>query len=226
MPNIPDISSSPNTNTSRSVIHAKDVGDWARDNLGYEPLPSSGTPLQTSPPNEQQSHPLKTVVIYGGAKSSFDLVHFFATIHQRAPALHLKLAPKDPVTVHWIIRKDGAGPAWMTPPTSSLMNGETVASDKAASSRLLHYLEPCCYEIPKRLARHHSAEGQSRGFHVEGSWIVRLLHGNPLGRWWIRWFWRSVDRGLEGFAQYESEPKMQLLRPSNRFVILVVHRGE
>lgn len=114
----------------------------------------------------------------------------------------------------------------MTPPTSSLMNGETVASDKAASSRLLHYLDPCCYEIPKRLARHHSAEGQSRGFHVEGSWIVRLLHGNPLGRWWIRWFWRSVDRGLEGFALYESEPKMQLLRPSNRFVILVVHRGE
>lgn len=226
VPNAPEISSPSCTNTSTSVIHAKDVGDWARHNLGYQPLPSSGTELQRSSPNEQQSHSLKSVVIYGGAKSSFDLVHFFATLHHKAPALHLKVAPKEPVTVHWIIRKDGAGPAWMAPPTSSLLNGDTVASDKAASSRLLHYLDPCCYEIPKRLARRHSAEGQSRGFHVEGSWLVRLLHGNRLGRWWIRWFWRSVDRGLENFAQYESEPKMQLLRPSNRFVILVLHRSK
>lgn len=220
VPNTPTISSPPDTKTSPSVIHAKDVGDWARENLGYQPLPSSPVQPPTGNSNEQQSHPLKSVVIYGGAKSSFDLVHFFATLHRKDPALHLQYGPTDPVAVHWCIRKDGAGPAWMTPPTSSLLNGDTVASDKAASSRLLHYLDPCCYEVPKRVVRQQSAKGNSWGLGVEGSWLVRLLHGNPLGRWWVRSFWRSVDRGLEGFAQYQSEPKMQLLRPSNRFVVV------
>lgn len=219
VPNTAIISSPPSTKSSTSVIHAKDVGGWARENLGYQPLPSPQQPPQTSHQDERQSHPLKSVVIYGGAKSSFDLVHFFATLHRKDPALHLQNVPKDPVTVNWIIRKDGAGPAWMTPPTSSLLNGDSVASDKAASSRLLHYLDPCCYEIPKRLVRQHSAEGKICGLRVEGSWLVRLLHGNPLGRWWVRWFWRSVDWGFEDFAQYQSEPKMQLLRPSNRFVV-------
>lgn len=214
VPNLPKTNPSSSMTISKSVIHAKDVGDWARENLGYQPLPSSGAPVQPSHPNNDQSHPLKSVVIYGGAKSSFDLVHFFATLHRKDPALHLQLAPKDPVTVHWIIRKDGAGPAWMMPPTSSLLNGDTVASDKAASSRLLHYLDPCCYEVPKRL---------SRDLRMEGSWLVRLLHGNPLGRCWIRWFWLSVDRGLEDFAQYQSGPKLQLLRPRNRFVIVVFY---
>jgi hypothetical protein len=223
VPNIPEISSPLSTNTSTSVIHAKDLGDWARENLGYQPLSAPLPPLHH--PNDQQSHPLKTVVIYGGGKSSFDLVHFFATLHRKDSAMHLRVGPKDPVTVHWIIRKEGAGPAWMTPSTSSLLNSDTVASDKAASSRLLHYLDPCCYDIPKRLSLHCSPDGQALGFCVEGSWIVRLLHGNPLGRWWIRWLWRSVDRGLEDFAQYQSEPKMQLLRPSNRFVVLASHCG-
>ena len=220
VPNTPNISSPADMKTSLSIIHAKDVGDWARENLGYQPLPSSPTQPPTGTQNRQQSNPLKSVVIYGGAKSSFDLVHFFATLHRKDPALHIRHAPKEPVTVHWIIRKDGAGPAWMTPPTSSLLNGETVASDKAASSRLLHYLDPCCYKVPKRVVCQRSAKDNPWVLGVEGSWLVRLLHGNPLGRWWIRSFWRSVNRRLEGFAQYQSEPKMQLLRPSNRFVIM------
>lgn len=222
VPNFPKIGSPLSTKTSTSVIHAKDVGDWARVNLGYQPLPSSVTSARPSSLNEEQGHLLKSVVIYGGAKSSFDLVHFFATLHRKDPALHLQVAPKDPVTVHWIIRKDGAGPAWMTPPTSSLLNGETVSSDKAASSRLLHYLDPRCYETPKRLSQQHCAEGPSWGLRMEGSWLVRLLHGNPLGRWWIRWFWCSVDKALEEYAQYQSETKTQLLRPSNRFVAILL----
>jgi hypothetical protein len=42
------------------------------------------------------------------------------------------------------------------------------------------------------------------------------LFGNPIGRWWIRWLWRSVDKGLEDMAQYGSDPKMEKLRPENR----------
>ncbi|KAJ5151325.1 uncharacterized protein N7482_010577 [Penicillium canariense] len=219
VPNTPVINSSPvDTKTSTSVIHAKDIGDWARKNLGYQPLPLLEELTQGDGQSKHHSAPLCSVVVYGGAKSAFDLVHFFATLHRKDPALHLKFAPKEPVTVNWVIRKDGAGPAWMAPPTSPLPNGDVVASDRAASTRLLHYLDPCCYEIPKRVSLYHTAEGRSWGLRVEGSWLFRLIHGNPLGRWCVRWFWRSVDRNFEQFADYQSEPKMQSIRPCNGVV--------
>jgi len=163
---------------------------------------------------QPESPRLRSVLIYGGAKSSFDLVHFFATLHRKDPSLHLTLAPKEPVQVHWVIRKVGNGPAWMVPPTSALPNGEVVASDQAASNRFLHHLAPCSFETPKGL----SFENFSLG--LKGSWLARLFHGNPLGRWWVRWFWDSVDRSLEDLAQYEAGAKMQLLRPDKRSVHL------
>jgi hypothetical protein len=201
------------TETAVPAIHAKDVGEWARQNLGYQPM---GAP-ESSDVNVSEDdvvYPqVRSVAIYGGAKSSFDLVHFFATLHRNDPKLHLKSQQKSPVEVHWIIRDRGVGPAWMVPPMSILPNGDTVASDKAASTRLLTYLTPCCYMTPKRLSF-----SPSWVLQWEGSWLVRLFLGNPLGRWWIGWFWRSVDRGLVDLAQYGSDKKMELLRPENRYV--------
>ncbi|CAI7592139.1 unnamed protein product [Penicillium palitans] len=214
VPNMPDPTGPSMASHNRvPVIHAKDVGDWAREHLGYQPLrapePETGSiPVQSSPYPQ-----LRSVAIYGGAKSSFDLVHFFATLHRNDSRLHLKSTQKDLVQVHWIIRDRGVGPAWMVPPMSTLPNGDTVASDKAASSRLLTHLTPCCYETPKRLSL-----GPSGGLHWEGSWLARLFHGNPIGRWWIRWLWRSIDKGLEDTAQYGSDPKMEKLRPENSVV--------
>lgn len=219
VPNNPSITTSPQTTQTATapVIHAKDIGDWARTRLGYRPLPSNKAKEQPQKPPDLR---LRSVVIYGGAKSSFDLVHFFATLHRKDPALHLATAPENPVQVHWIIREKGTGPAWMAPATSALPNGDIVASDKAASSRFLHYLAPCSYEIPKRLSLGKSADSQSWDVHLRGSWLARLLHGNPLGRWWIRWFWDSVDRSLVDLAQYETETKLQLLRPNKRYACM------
>ncbi|KAJ5084920.1 hypothetical protein NUU61_009499 [Penicillium alfredii] len=200
-----------------TVIHAKHVGDWARENLGYQPLPKLSPSFNSDAGREFGSR-LRSVAIYGGAKSAFDLVHFFATLHRNDPNLHLRSTPKDPVQVHWIIRDKGAGPAWMAPPTSSLPNGETVASDKAASTRLLNHLSPCCYEIPKRLSPASSPLIWGWGFQMEGSWLARFFHGNPLGRWWIRRFWASVDQNLEEIARYSADPKLQKLRPDNSVV--------
>lgn len=216
---MPDISPEPRTTmeTCAPIIHAKDIGDWARAHLGYRPLPDNETKKDLQVP---ASVDLRSVAIYGGAKSSFDLVHFFATLHRKDPALHLETAPQAPVQVHWIIREKGTGPAWMAPPTSALPNGDVVASDKAASSRFLRYLAPCSYETPKRLFLKGAKNGQSSGLHVEGSWLARLLHGNPLGRWWIRWLWDSVDRNLVDLAQYEKDTKMRLLQPSKRYASL------
>ncbi|KAJ5971490.1 uncharacterized protein N7479_001408 [Penicillium vulpinum] len=195
------------------VIHAKDVGEWAREHLGYEPLKAPESDAVSIPAKKSPYPQLRSVVVYGGAKSSFDLVHFFATLHRNDSKLHLKSRQESPVQVNWIIRDRGAGPAWMVPPMSTLPNGDTVASDEAASSRLLSYLTPCCYETPKRLSF-----GSAGNLHWEGSWLMRLFHGNPLGRWWIRWLWRSIDKGLEDTAQYDSDPKMAKLRPENSVI--------
>jgi hypothetical protein len=210
VPNIPDMKCSSNTESPAPVIHAKDIGCWAREHLGYQPLK---VPKRSgfSQSRKSAAYPqLKAVAIYGGAKSSFDLVHFFATLHRNDPRLRLASTQKYPIKVHWIIRDRGAGPSWMVPPTSTLPNGETVASDKAASTRLLSYLTPCCYEIPKRFS--------FKEFRWEGEWLARIFHGNPLGRWWIGMFWRSVDKSLEDTAQYGSDPKMEKIRPENRSV--------
>ncbi|KAJ5572372.1 hypothetical protein N7535_006032 [Penicillium sp. DV-2018c] len=217
VPNMPDTTvSSMASDISVPVIHARDVGSWTRKHMGYQPLKPTDPGAVGAPANDSPYPQLRSVAIYGGAKSSFDLVHFFATLHRNDPKLHLKSTQENPVQVHWVIRDRGVGPSWMVPPTSTLPNGDTVASDKAASTRLLTDLTPCCYKIPKRLSF-----GPSGRLHWEGSWLARLFHGNPLGRWWIRWFWRSVDKGLEDTAQYGSDAKMEKLRPENSVVSCV-----
>lgn len=211
IPNLPDIISPQNPQrTSKHVIHAKETGTWSRTHLGYHPLPKTNETIQSPGKLHSSGSKIRAVVVYGGAKSSFDLVHFFATLHRKDPTLHLKFAPGDPVQVHWIIRDTGVGPSWMVPPTSSLPNGTALPSDKAASIRFLHHLSPCSYELPKRLSL------RAWCSNWEGSWIARLFHGNFLGRWVIRRFWKSIDYGLEGFAQYGTDAKMQKLRPTKR----------
>lgn len=129
---------------ARHVIHAKEVGQWCRDNLGYQPIPGKDVSSQETGSHNSDAQPTRVphrVAIYGGAKSSFDLVHMFATLHLNDPSFHLKgLNDTDsikPVQVHWIIREGGSGPAWMSPPRSNMPNGESIASDKVASTRFV-----------------------------------------------------------------------------------------
>ncbi|KAJ5618338.1 hypothetical protein N7528_006981 [Penicillium herquei] len=208
IPSLPNVDTSQVSESKRaSVIHAKAIGEWSYNNLGYSPFPNW---LQRNQ-NRPTSRLPRSVVVYGGAKSAFDLVHLFATLHRNDPALHLNFTPKDPVNVHWIIRDTGVGPAWMVPPTSTLPNGEVVASDKAASTRFFHHLSPCSYEQPKSFSAH-------SWYPTEGSWLARIFHGNRLGRYFVRWFWNSVDQGLENLAQYDTDDKMKKLRPSKSVI--------
>lgn len=190
-------------------MHAKNIGGWSRTNLGYHPLPGAVAAVKSNTQTKKcAASKVRSVVVYGGAKSSFDLVHFFATLHRKDSSLHLNFTPGNHVEVHWIIREDSSGPAWMVPPTSSLPNGAVVASDKAVSTRFIHYLSPCSYEAPKLLFL------QNWSVNGDGSWLARLFHGNPFGRWWMRWLWKSIDRSMEDFARYDADAKMQLLRPN------------
>lgn len=65
-------------------VHAKDVGKYCRDHLGYHPVPDrlsekKGEIIEVETRNKQQS--LRSVAIYGANKFSFDFVHLFASLH-------------------------------------------------------------------------------------------------------------------------------------------------
>ncbi|KAJ5570848.1 hypothetical protein N7535_004508 [Penicillium sp. DV-2018c] len=210
------------------VIHAKEVGPWCRDNLGYEPVPGQNAHSDEENLHNGVKEPARVprrVAIYGGAKSSFDLVHMFATLHQKDPSFHLRgLDATDsiePVQVHWIIRDGGSGPAWMSPPRSNMPNGQSIASDKVASTRFVGVLSPCTPIVPKRLTLRRSSNFLGWKLTVEGSWLARILHGNPIGRYFVRRFWKSLDESWGDFAGYDSSQdggKMGLLRPTNSVI--------
>lgn len=201
-------------------IHARDVGKYCRNHLAYQPIPNK-RPHGKKEGNihieeTRKSLPLRSVAIYGANKSSFDFVHLLATLHRNPSHLHLNVAPSDPVQVHWIIRDQGPGTSWMAPPETILPNKEPAPSDQAASTRFMSLLNPCINDVPKRIKLVRSANGCGRNIQVEGSWKRRLVHGNPLGRLFLRQIWESSARGLIKHAQYDSDPKMQKLHPATR----------
>ncbi|PLB43432.1 hypothetical protein P170DRAFT_459815 [Aspergillus steynii IBT 23096] len=200
-------------------IHAKDVGNYCRDNLGYHPIPS--TEKESSEDSDDRSikaQVLRRVAIQGGARSSFDFVHLFASLHKSNPELQLKVENQEPIEVHWVIREQGSGAAWMAPPMSELPNGQYVASDKQASTRLCGILTPCVYSLPKRITLVRSPSALRWRFQTEGSWTRRFLHGNPVGRFLVRQLWKSVDCQVNKSADYTSDSKMELLRPTRGII--------
>ncbi|KAL2823771.1 hypothetical protein BDW59DRAFT_180455 [Aspergillus cavernicola] len=186
-PNIPDI---PQIGDHPiPAIHARDVGQFCRENLGYQPIPSPRQYLKCGA--QHYSFP-RSVVIYGGAKSAFDFIHLFRSLHRNSGSLDLEAHPLLPVQVHWIIREDGHGPAWMTQPTTRL-GRKQVSSDQAVCTRMVGMLGRCVHEVPKR---------------------VVLLHENPVGRLLIHQAWKQVDATIHASANYDSQPKMEKLRPA------------
>ncbi|KAJ5775779.1 uncharacterized protein N7511_000790 [Penicillium nucicola] len=210
------------------VIHAKEVGQWCRDNLGYQPIPEQDAQSGEAGSSNDSARPSRVprrVAIYGGAKSSFDLVHMFATLHSKDPSFHLRGLDEtdaiEPVQVHWIIRDGGSGPAWMSPPRSNMPNGQSIASDKVASTRFVGVLSPCTPLVPKRLTLRRSSNFLGWKLTTEGSWLARILHGNPIGRYFVRRFWKALDKSWAEFAGYSSaldDGKMERLRPTNSII--------
>lgn len=222
-PNVPDIPYKTKTGEKGSLprIHAKEVGRYCRENLGYGPIPRAKKKKKDgdmTPTADQQK--LRTVVVQGGAKSSFDFVHLFASLHRNVPSHSLDVPLPEKVQVHWVIREKNAGLAWMAPPESKLPNGRYAPSDKAASTRLVGMLTPCVFNTPKRIALSRPSKRDPWGWRprVEGTWWCRLVHGNPVGRFAIRQLWISIDRDIKMSAGYDSDPKMEKLRPGSRCV--------
>lgn len=187
-------------------VHAKDVGTYCRENLGYQPIPSEKEPIRS----DDSGPTLRRVAIQGGAKSSFDFVHLFASLHRNNPCLR---EHQTPIEVHWIIRQQGSGASWMAPAMSKLPNGQSVASDKQASTRICGMLTPCVYSLPKRITLQRSQSKLGWRLRTEGSWTRRLLHGNSVGRFLVRQLWKSVDCQVYRSVDYTSA-KMEKLRPS------------
>lgn len=222
-PNIPNIPDETEAGEKDCLprIHAKEVGQYCRENLGYRPIPRAKKKKKDSDEirtlDEQK---LRTVVVQGGAKSSFDFVHLFASLHRDVPLHSLDSKHPTKVQVHWVIREKNAGLAWMAPPESKLPNGRFAPSDKAASTRLVGMLTPCVYNTPKRIAISRPTGADAWGWRprVEGTWWCRLLHGNPVGRLAVRRLWNSIDRDIKMSAGYDSDSKMEKLRPGSRCV--------
>lgn len=156
------------------------------------------------------------MAIYGANKSSFDFVHLFASLHRGLPGQHMTVVPADPVQVHWVIRDKGPGISWMAPPGSFLPNKQPVPSDQAASTRSMSLLNPCLNELPKTISLVPCSNQLGWTIRIEGSWSRRLIHGNPLGRLWLRRLWESSARDMINAAQYDSDAKMQKLRPTTK----------
>lgn len=205
-PNVPDIVHTGDRPVP--AVHARDVGKYCRENFGYQPIPNLKEDLK----KETQSPTFpKSVAVYGGAKSAFDLVHLFASLHRNNASFNIEARPVEPIQVHWIIRDDGRGPAWMVRPTTQL-GKKQVPSDQPGCTRMVTVISPCVYEIPKRITWPRT----SLLPRIEGSWVRRLLHGNPLGRAAIAHLWKQVDADIHAFAKYDSHPKMDKLRPTAR----------
>ncbi|KAL4804746.1 hypothetical protein BDV18DRAFT_161835 [Aspergillus unguis] len=203
-PNMPDI---PHIGDQLvPEIHAKDVGQYCRENLGYQPIPQPMNYLQ--PESPLLSYP-KSVVVYGGAKSAFDIVHLFGSLHRKREEFHLEGTPIKPVQVHWVIREDRGGPAWMMCPTAKVTN-KVIPSDQAAYMRMVGAMDRFVYEVPKRLEWPWGSIPR-----LEGSWLRRLIHENRLGRAVMRQVWKGVDADIRAFAKYDAQPKMQKLLPKS-----------
>ncbi|PKY00240.1 hypothetical protein P168DRAFT_222550, partial [Aspergillus campestris IBT 28561] len=222
-PNVPNIPDETEVGEKECLprIHAKEVGQYCRDNLGYRPIPRAKKKKKDSDEIRfLYEQTLRTVVVQGGAKSSFDFVHLFASLHRDMPSHSLDSKHPEKVQVHWVIREKNAGLAWMAPPESKLPNGRFAPSDKAASTRLVGMLTPCVYNTPKRIALSPPSGNDAWGWRplVEGTWWCRLFHGNPVGRFAVRRLWMSIDRDIKMSAGYDSDPKMEKLRPGSSVI--------
>lgn len=151
-------------------LHAKDVGTYCRNHLGYQPIPDKCQDKKqeldhVEPPSTKQ--PLRSVAIYEANKTFFDSVHLVASLHRHPSRLHLDIAPSDPVQVHWIVR-EGPEASWMAAPGPFLPNKQPAPSDQAASTRLMSLMNLCLNKTPKTISVR-SSSGRGLSVRIEGS---------------------------------------------------------
>ncbi|KAG8861172.1 hypothetical protein FRB96_003122 [Tulasnella sp. 330] len=97
------------------------------------------------------------------------------------------------VKVHWVIRESGHGCGWLASTKPVI---PSLALDRIPFIRTVSALSPCIWG---------NADGQS--------WLRGFLHETRFGRWITKGFWSSVTNQLLAQNRYDSDPKLQKLKP-------------
>lgn len=118
------------------------------------------------------------VTVLGGTKSAWDAAYTFASRG---------------ITVNWVIRESGHGPAWMAPPYVTPLK---IWLEKLVTTRFLTWFSPCIW-------------GDWDGF---GS-IRRFLHGWALGRKIVDGFWSVLTNDVKDLNGYDKHPELKKLKP-------------
>ncbi|KAL9619966.1 MAG: hypothetical protein Q9160_005435 [Pyrenula sp. 1 TL-2023] len=124
------------------------------------------------------ANPPKRVAVLGSAKSAWDAAYTYAA---------------ENVHVDWIIRRDGAGPTWMSPPYVTPFK---IWLEKITFTRLATWLSPCIW-------------GDADGY----SLTRRLLHTTFIGRAFVNMFWRLISNDISSMNAYDSHPSTAKLKP-------------
>lgn len=120
----------------------------------------------------------QNVVILGGSKSAYDAAY----VHASAG-----------VTVDWVIRKSGHGPAWMAPIYVTPLKRRL---DQLVGVRFLTWFSPCIW-------------GDFDGF----GGMRRFFNNTRIGRWLANGFWNILTNDVLTLSGYDQHPETQKLKP-------------
>lgn len=120
----------------------------------------------------------KNVAVFGSAKSAFDAVYEYAS---------------NGVTVDWVIRESGRGPAWMCP---TRVTPFKYLLEYLLITRVCSLFTPFGWEDA-------DGYGLLRGF----------LHQTMIGRWFVRLFWAIIEMDVITLIGFGKDPKLDALRP-------------
>ncbi|KAL4875429.1 hypothetical protein BJY04DRAFT_202185 [Aspergillus karnatakaensis] len=125
--------------------------------------------------------PNHRIAVLGGTKSAWDAVYAAATAGAE---------------VHWIIRDNGHGTCWMSPPYVTPLHKWL---EKLVTTRFLTWFSPCIWSDP-------AAESF-------GSRIRAFLHQTWLGRKVTDTFWSILANDVITLNKFNSHPETKKLKP-------------
>ncbi|KAL2826911.1 hypothetical protein BJY01DRAFT_241271 [Aspergillus pseudoustus] len=128
------------------------------------------------------TNPSSRIAVYGATKSAWDAVYAAATAG---------------ASVDWIIRDNGHGPCWMSPPYVTPLQRWL---EKLVTTRLLTWFSPCIW-----------SDAQAEG--AGGTRLRRFLHATWLGRKVVDTFWSILGNDVVTLNKFDSHPETKKLKP-------------
>ncbi|KAK7227794.1 hypothetical protein V2G26_015797 [Clonostachys chloroleuca] len=121
---------------------------------------------------------IKNAIVVGGAKSAYDVAYALV---------------QDGAEVDLIIRPNGNGPVWISPP---FVTPFKKRMDQLLNVRWMTWFSPCPW-------------GEEDGYPR----IRRFLHGTAIGRFVVNTFWKVLSNDVVTANKYDSHPELQKLKP-------------